>query len=200
MAKLYLRTLAMIAFVSAPLMAGLMVLREPFIAVVFGAKWLAMSDVLMWLSAVGFVSSLTCTIGSVLMARGRTNYLFYLGIVGVVLQVPAFIIGARWGVEGVAAGHLIATLVNAIIAFTVVLRVLGQGTAQFLRSVARPVILAAAMVLVVAGCRAAFPAHQVPVVVELVLLAGIGAAVYGALALALARDSLREASRFFRRR
>jgi PST family polysaccharide transporter len=200
MTALYLRTLAMIAFVAAPMTMGLAVLREPFIAVVLGSKWLAMGDVLMWLSAVGFVSSLTCTTGSVLMARGRTDYLFYLGIVGVVLQVPAFVIGLRWGVEGVAAGHLVATVVTAVIAFYVVLRVLGQGASAFLRSVAKPITLAGAMALVILGCQAALHPIDVPGVVELVVLVLVGGATYGTLALVFARESLREVSRFFRRR
>jgi PST family polysaccharide transporter len=110
MAALYLRTLAMIAFVTAPMMAGLAALREPFITVVLGSKWLPMADTLAWLAAVGFVSSLTCTTGSVLMARGRSDLLFYLGIASVFLQVPAFIVGLKWGVAGVAAGHLVATV------------------------------------------------------------------------------------------
>lgn len=198
MADLYLRTLAMIAFVTAPMMAGLIVLREPFIAVLLGSRWLAMSDVLMWLSAVGFVSSLTCTTGSVLMARGRTNYLFYLGIVGVVLQVPAFVIGLRWGVEGVAAGHLVATVVTAVIAFGVVLRVLEKGAAQFAQSVAKPMAFAAFMAVVVLGCRTLVPSHM-PAVIQLVVLMLVGGATYGVLAFVFARQSLREVSRFFRR-
>jgi O-antigen/teichoic acid export membrane protein len=200
MATLYLRTLAIIAFVTAPMMFGLAVLREPFIAVVLGAKWLAMSDVLLWLSAVGFVSSLTCTAGSVLMARGRTDYLFYLGIAAVFLLVPAYIIGLRWGVEGVAAGHLVATVLDAALAFYVVLRVLGQGYSRFLRSVAKPIVLAGLMALVVAGCKAAFPSGYVPAAVQLAALVLIGGATYFGLALVFAPESLREVSRFFRRR
>jgi PST family polysaccharide transporter len=199
MATLYLRTLAMIAFVTAPMMFGLTVLREPFIAVVLGPRWLPMGDVLLWLSAVGFVSSLTCTAGSVLMARGRTDFLFYLGIAAVFLQVPAFVIGLKWGVEGVAAGHLVATVLDAALAFYVVLRVLGQGYSRFLRSVAKPIVLAGLMALVVMGCKAAFPSGYVPAV-QLAALVLIGGATYGGLALVFAPESLREVSRFFRRR
>jgi PST family polysaccharide transporter len=182
------------------MMAGLAVLREPFIVVLLGSKWLGMANVLLWLSAVGFVSSLTCTTGAVLMARGRTNYLFYLGIVGVLLQVPAFIIGLRWGVEGVAAGHLVATVIISIIAFSVVLRVLGQGTTHFLRSVARPIALAAVMALVVAGCQAALPVKSLPAPVQLIVPVLVGGATYLSMSFFFARESLREVSRFFRRR
>ena len=200
MAALYLRTLAMIAFVTAPMMAGLAVLREPFIALVLGGKWLAMGDVLLWLSAVGFVSSLTCTTGSVLMARGRTDVLFYLGIVSVVLQVPAFVIGLRWGVEGVAAGHLVATVVTAVLAFYVVLQILGQGSSQFLRFVTKPMALAGVMALVLLGCKAALLPINVPAAFQLALLVLVGGATYFAMAFVFARESLREVSRFFRRR
>ena len=149
----------------------------------------------------GFVSSLTCTTGSVLMARGRTDYLFYLGIVGVVLQVPAFIIGLRWGVEGVAAGHLVATVVTAVIAFNVVLRVLGQGTSAVLCAPSRqPIALARRRWRSWSwAARSALHPIDVPAVVELVVLVLVGGATYGALAFVFARGSLREVSRFFRR-
>ncbi len=200
MANLYLRTLAMIAFVTAPMMAGLIVLREPFIEVVLGSKWLGMSDVLMWLSAVGFVNSLTCTTGSVLMARGRTNYLFYLGIVGVVLQVPAFIIGLKWGVEGVAAGHLVASFITAVIAFSVVLRVLGKGLGPFLRSIGVPMVFAGVMALAVIGCKSLPPANDLPAFIQFLVLVFVGAATYLALAWVFARGSLREVALLFKRR
>jgi PST family polysaccharide transporter len=200
MANLYLRTLAMIAFVAAPMMAGLIVLREQFISAVLGSKWLAMSDVLMWLSAVGFVNSLTCTTGAVLMARGRTNFLFYLGIVGVVLQIPAFLIGLKWGVEGVAAGHLVASLITAVIAFSVVLNLLRRGTRHFLRAVGVPVAFASVMALGVLGSKAAFSAEDLPAIVQLFTFTPIGAAIYTGLAWVFARKSLYEVARFFRRR
>jgi hypothetical protein len=69
-----------------------------------------------------------------------------------------------------------------------------------LRSVAKPITLAGAMALVILGCQAALHPIDVPGVVELVVLVLVGGATYGTLAFVFARESLREVSRFFRRR
>ena len=37
------------------------------------------------------------------MARGRTDLLLRLGVLGSLLQISGFLVGSTWGVEGVAA-------------------------------------------------------------------------------------------------
>ncbi|MET0216379.1 MAG: MOP flippase family protein [Burkholderiales bacterium] len=196
MATLYLRALSVIAFITAPMMAGLFVLRDLFIVVVLGDRWIAMGDVLAWLVPVGFMTSLTCTTGSVLMARGRTEVLFYLGILGAVLHVSSFIIGMRWGVSGVAAGYFFATIITIFPDFYFVSRVLGQGFSRFFRSILIPISLTGVMVLVVLGCRTALPIGDLPRMAQLLLLVLAGAGSYAALAFVFARQSLRDVFRF----
>ncbi|MEC5218506.1 O-antigen/teichoic acid export membrane protein [Actimicrobium sp. GrIS 1.19] len=113
-ANLYLRSLGFIAFLTAPLMAGLFALREPFVHVMLGASWQASVALLGWLAPVGFIQSLVSSTGTVLMARGSTGLMLRLGLVGAVLQVGAVVVGAQWGIEGVAAAYLAASLVNAL--------------------------------------------------------------------------------------
>jgi PST family polysaccharide transporter len=199
MAVLYLRTLSVIAFITAPMMAGLFVLRELFVLVVLGNKWTLVGDILAWLCLLAFAKSLTCTTGSVLMARGRTDVLLYLGIAGALLEVPAFIIGLSWGVTGVAAGYCIATSISSVWDFYFVLRVLGQGVAGFIRSVWTPVVLSGAMALIVWACKTYLPLGTMAPPAQLVALVLVGAVSYIALAGAFARHSLRDVFRLFRR-
>ena len=199
-AELYLRTLAVIAFVSAPMMAGLFVLRDLFIAVLLGSKWASIADILAWLAPVGFLQSLTSTTGSVLMARGRTDLLFYLGIAGTILVVAAFMIGVQWGVVGVAAGYCIENVVEFVPVFYIVLRQLGQGLTRFFRAILAPLALAGVMALVVLGGKDLLPLAGLPVVAQLVLLTLVGVATYAALGFAFARQSFQDVFRFFRQR
>ncbi len=200
MADLYLRTLSVIAFITAPMMAGLTVLREPFIEVFLGSKWLAMGDILIWLAPVGFLQSMTSTTGALFMARGRTDTLFYLGIAGTTVTVACFLVGVRWGVTGVAAGYFVANAVEFVPVFYVVLRLLGQGGLRFARLVLTPMCLAGVMVLAILGCKALLPLNHLPAVVQLIALILVGASTYGALAFLFARQSLSDVLRFFRRR
>jgi PST family polysaccharide transporter len=200
MAELYLRTLALIAFVTAPMMAGLFALRDLFVPVLLGSKWAGMGDILAWLAPVGFIQSLTSTTGSVLMARGRTDVLFYLGVAATILVVAAFLIGSRWGVVGVAAGYCIENVVEFIPVFYIVFRELGQGLSRFYRTILPPMALAGIMVLVVWGCGELLPLRDLPAAVQLAVLALVGAGTYAALGFAFARQSLQDVLRFFKRR
>jgi PST family polysaccharide transporter len=199
MAALYLRTLAVIAFVTAPMMAGLFVLRDLFVAVLLGSKWASMADILFWLAPVGFIQSLTCTTGSVLMARGRTDVLFYLGIACTILVVAAFMIGVQWGVVGVAAAYCIENMVEFIPVFYIVLRELNHGLSRFLRIIVTPMALALVMGLVVHGCKELLPVGTLPAVAQLVLLVLVGVTTYAVLGFAFARQSFQDVFRFFKR-
>lgn len=199
MAELYLRTLAVIAFVTAPMMAGLFVLRDLFIAVLLGSKWASMAEVLAWLAPVGFIQSLTSTTGAVLMARGRTDVLFYLGIVGTILVVAAFLIGVQWGVAGVAAGYCVQNVVEFLPVFYIVFRVLGEDLSRFLRTILLPIALTVAMLVVVWICRDLLSLSELPALAQLVLLSLVGAVTYAALGFAFARQSFGDVLRFFKR-
>jgi O-antigen/teichoic acid export membrane protein len=199
MALLYLRTLSVIAFITAPMMAGLLVLRELVVLVVLGNKWTLVADILAWLAYVAFARSLTCTTGSVLLAKGRSDILLYLGIAGALIEVPSFIIGLNWGVIGVAAGLCISTAISSVWDFYFVLKVLGQGVSRFFLSVWTPMALSGVMALIVWGCKTFLPLGTIAPVGQLALLVCIGAASYAALALAFARGPLRETSRLIGR-
>jgi PST family polysaccharide transporter len=201
MAALFLRTLTVIALVTAPMMSGITVLREPLIEVLLGSKWLPMADVLLWLAPLGFIKALDSSTGSVLMARGRTKTLFCLGIADTALRVAGYFAGLPWQVPGVAAGNFFATLLSTFATFYyVVFRELGQGIGPLCRSVFTPIALAAAMLVVVVGCRTLPPIQEFKPLVQLVVLAVIGAITYGGLAWVFARQPLEDVFRFFRRR
>lgn len=190
MGALYLRTLGFISFLTAPLMAGLFALREPFVQVMLGAQWQSSVTLLAWLAPVGFVQSLVSSTGTVLMARGSTGLMLRLGMVGAVLQVGAVMLGARWGIEGVAAAYLAANLLNALPALYFSGRLIGVGPGAVLRSVAPAMAAALAMVGVLQVCapligravQGALPAFLVQVF--------IGVAAYGAAAALLLRPQL----------
>jgi PST family polysaccharide transporter len=201
MAALFMRTLTVIALVTAPVMFGATVLREPFIEVLLGSKWLPMADVLLWLAPLGFVKALDSSTGSVLMARGRTKTLFYLGIGDTALRITGYLAGLPWGVPGVAAGYFFATVLSTLVAFYyVVFRELGQGLGRLWRALLTPIALAAAMLLVVVECRALLPLTEITPPVQLLVLAAIGAITYGSLAWIFAREPLEDVFRFFTRR
>ncbi len=111
---MYLKVLTFIASITAPMMAGLVVLRDPFVAITFGAQWTLVPSILLWLAPTGFVQSLISTTGCVFMAHGKTQLLMKLGILSAILQVGAFLIGSQYNVQTLALLYFMANLVNAL--------------------------------------------------------------------------------------
>jgi O-antigen/teichoic acid export membrane protein len=189
-AALYLRSLGFIAFLSAPLMAGLFALREPFVHVMLGERWQASVALLGWLAPVGFIQSLVSSTGTVLMARGSTALMLRLGLVGAALQVGAVALGARWGVEGVAAAYLVANVANAVPSLYFSARLIGIRVGALVRCIA-PAIAAALFMVGVLGASApllAQSAHGAPL--ALLVQVAIGVIAYGAASLVLLRPQL----------
>ena len=79
----YLHSLGSITFISAPLMALIWAVREPFVEALLGPQWLRAAGVIAWLAPVGLLQSMVSTSGSVLSAFGRTDLLRNLGLAGV---------------------------------------------------------------------------------------------------------------------
>ena len=74
--RVYLRTCSVIAFVSFPMMSGLFVVADQFVAVVLGSKWLAATTVLKILCPLGMMQSIATTVGLIYTSTGRTKTLF----------------------------------------------------------------------------------------------------------------------------
>jgi O-antigen/teichoic acid export membrane protein len=135
----YLNVISFIAFVSAPLMTGLYMLREPFIYYAFGTQWKDVPELLVWLAPVGFIQSVVSTAGSLLTALARTPMLFKLGVVGSVLQITSFFVGVGWGLKGVVACYFIANLINAILVLGSVFFVIKCDVFLMVRKLAAPI-------------------------------------------------------------
>lgn len=178
MATLYLRTLGFIAFLAAPLMAGLFALREPFVEAVFGPQWSAVSGVLAWLAPVGFLQAVVSTTGTVCMARGRTGLMLRLGIFSTALQLVAFVVGARWGIEGVAACYLLANLINAVPALYFSGRLIGVSMRQIFACLALPMAGAALMALALSLVQTQFAANFHTAMQVLLPCVLLGALIY----------------------
>ncbi|MFG0331833.1 MAG: MOP flippase family protein, partial [Maioricimonas sp. JB049] len=82
LADLYLRANGAIAFITFPMMAGLVVLAEPFVQVVLGEKWLPAVPAIWILASLGAIQAIWSTVGQILLAPGRTDLQLRLGVAG----------------------------------------------------------------------------------------------------------------------
>jgi O-antigen/teichoic acid export membrane protein len=181
-ASMYLRSVSVIAFFTAPLTAGLFVLREPFVQTVFGAQWAAAGDIIAWLAPIGFVQSIVSASGPVFMALGRTGTMLRITVIATSLHVLGFVIGVRWGVTGVAMSYFVTNLIMAIPTLVLALRCVDSRIGALVAAIRRPMLLSLVMALAVHAVRAELVSFELSVFVELAALVGVGAVLYLALA------------------
>ncbi|ULR32469.1 MOP flippase family protein [Dickeya fangzhongdai] len=108
----YLNTIYIILLIVLPLMIGLATLSESLIKLVFGDQWSLTGLLLVWLAPTGIIQSVLSTSGSIFMAKGRTDILMRLGILGAFLQISAFLIGAKFGIVDFVVFYFIANVIN----------------------------------------------------------------------------------------
>ena len=187
MAQLYFRSLGLIATLTAPLMAGLWLLREPFVAIALGKQWGQVPIVLAWLAPVGFLQSLISTTGSVFMATGRTDLMMRLGLLGTVLQVGSFFIGVNWGIEGVACCYLIANILNGIPCFYFALQQLNLNLLGLLKQIWQPVLFSLIMLAALEPLFLMVSRNGFSPLMVFLIIALTGAVIYSALTLTFAK-------------
>lgn len=110
--RTYYSCVYVILMITAPLMCGIALYSHPFVLLVFGPQWHITADVLKWLAPTAIIQSVLSTSGAVFMAKGKTDILMRLGIIGTILQVGAFLIGVHFSITTFAFFYLIANIVN----------------------------------------------------------------------------------------
>lgn len=97
-----------IALVTFPLAVGVALVAEPFVAVVFGAKWSAAVVPLRLLALYGGFRSLTTLLPQILVTTGHSRRSMQFNVLAALILPVAFLIGSRWGTTGVALSWLVA--------------------------------------------------------------------------------------------
>ena len=147
----FLASVRFVELIAVPVCLGLLIAAEPIVRVVFGDQWLEAIPVLRVLAIYAWVYSLGYHVGGLYKAIGRPDILLRLSLLTLVIIVPSLLIGARFGIIGVAAGHLVAVLIRRIISLWLATRfvnvsiwdILGELRTSLLGAlVMTPVILA----------------------------------------------------------
>ena len=111
----FLASVRFVELIAVPICLGLLIAADPIVRVVFGDQWLEAIPVLRVLAIYAWVYSLGYHVGGFYKAIGRPDILLRLSLLTLVIIVPSLLIGARFGIIGVAAGHLVAALIRRII-------------------------------------------------------------------------------------
>jgi O-antigen/teichoic acid export membrane protein len=175
------RAAGVVALVVLPSMVGLAVLAEPAVAVVYGAKWEAAIPVVQVLAPVAAVQALSRVTASVMLARGRSDWLYRWALTYCLVGAAVMLVSSQWGLVGVSLG--LAAVVGLLAPFEMkmALGLIDMRLRTYLRSLLPLAVISA--VMAGAAWLAATVADRLGTGPSLQLLAGgvAGAVVFAGL-------------------
>jgi len=101
--KLYFQALDALSLVTVPLVVFSFFLARDVVLVMLGHRWLPVAHVFQLLGPAALVSAINFAPSWLCISSGRTRIQFNFGLVSAPVCVGAFLVGIRWGIEGVAA-------------------------------------------------------------------------------------------------
>lgn len=144
----YVRSCALIALFTFPIMAGMGVVADPFIRGFLGAKWIGAIRIFEILAPVGLLQSVQTTVGQIYTAKGRTDWMFGWGFFSSAVLVSAFVIGVRFGAVGVATSYCAVYLgVLAYPCFAIPFRLIDLRVRDFVAALWQQALLTGCMAL-----------------------------------------------------
>jgi O-antigen/teichoic acid export membrane protein len=136
----YVRALALMIALTAPVSLGLAAAAGPFIDVAYGHRWHPAAQLLTILAVSGPAQLIAGTAGSLFQAIGRTGAQFRRGLINAAVTVVAIVIGLHWGATGVAVALLIKYYALMPQSVRMCWREIGLTLTDGLRAVASPVL------------------------------------------------------------
>jgi len=146
--RYYTKLIAMLAFITMPLMVILFVYAKEVILVLLGSKWMDAVDIFRILCINAFIQPVATTWGLVLISLGQSKKYLNWGIVNSALIVFSFIIGLRWGGIGVAGSYTIVSYLLLLPTLWYCFKGTPVSICDFFSAISRPFIASIIMGLV----------------------------------------------------
>lgn len=194
----FLKAIRIIMLAALPIYFGLAVSAEPAVLVLFGHKWAEIVPLVRILAFAMPFMTLHVLLAPALNAKGQPGLTARISIIGAIVMVAAFLIGARFGAAGLAWAWLIGFPVTTLAACVVALPVIGARWRDLGDALAPGLLAAGAMALIVRAGDSLLPA--LPPLPHLLVLMAVGGVSYAALLYLFARTTLDELLRLVIRR
>ena len=139
------RAAGVVALVVLPTMVGLAVLAEDAVRVVYGARWEAAIPVIQVLAPVAAVQALSCVTASVMLAKGRSDWLYRWALAYCLVGAAVMVVAARWGLVGVSLGFAAVVVVLAPFEMRMALGLIDMRLTTYLGSLLPHAVITAVM-------------------------------------------------------
>lgn len=167
----------MMTLLLAPVMLAMFGFAELIIEVMFGSTWLPAAPLLRVLALSGLLYPIHVMNLHALLAQGQARTMFRIEIAKKAIGVLALLVGAQFGVLGIAWSQAAHSVLILGLSTHYARRSLGYGTREQLRDIAPPLVFAAVALAIVVP----LDGWPLPAVLKLPLLLSIAGAVYLAI-------------------
>jgi PST family polysaccharide transporter len=188
--------LASIRFVqlfAVPAAWGLFIAADPIVRFFFGDQWLDAIPLLRVLALYAWIYSIGYHVGDIYKAIGRPDIQLRLTAFTLTIVIPAILIGSRFGLIGIACGHLLTILIRQAVSLTVATRFVNVTFVDIFKEL-KPAVIGGLAMLFAASAALALAAGFNPFA-QLALVVCAGAAGYLGILWVTERESL---TRLFR--
>ncbi|HMP46177.1 MAG TPA: lipopolysaccharide biosynthesis protein [Sphingopyxis sp.] len=196
----FLKTVRLLTLVAAPFYCGLAVVAAPMIETLFGVKWLGMAPYIQLISLALMLMTVQILFAPVTNALGKPSISMFVAMGGAIVFPAAFLIGAQWGLIGMAWAWLVAAPLLLIVTARLSAPLLGVSLWDVARAMLPGLAPALLMAIAVGFAGQALAALGWAPPIRLLLLVGLGVALYGALLWLLEREAIAEVLRLILRR
>lgn len=196
----FLKTVRLVMLVAAPFYCGLAVVAGPMVETLFGAKWLGMVPYIQLISLALILMTVQILFAPVTNALGKPSIPMFSAMSGAILFPAAFLIGAQWGLVGMAWAWLIAAPLLLLITARLSAPLIGVTLWDIARAMLPGLAPALVMAIGVGLTAEAIAPLGLSAAVRLVGLVALGVTLYGALLWLLEREAIAEVIRLVLRR
>lgn len=142
----YLRWVTTVVALLMPPLLTVAALAPSFVPAVLGDAWLDAVPLMSLLAPAWMLASIAQTAGPLAQACGRPDRTLRFSFVSTAVTIAGYLIGAFWGIEGVAAGFLTAMVLMTLPSLNVSFKLIELPMRRFLRNQAPFAAAAASMV------------------------------------------------------
>ncbi len=179
--RAYLQILDLISYLNLPLLAGLFIMADSVVPLIYGPGWGASIEFIRIFVFAAFCFALNHPLFTLAFTKGKPNLLFYLNLTTMLIKIPLLYLFAHYfGPVGVAYSFLLTSFIMLVMNFYIVHSLVGDFLKDFLTSLSKPLLFGAAMVGAVSLYKYFVPYTDL---VTVVLEIGLGGLVYAVLTL-----------------
>lgn len=178
----FLNVLSIILLVTVPAGIGIIVLAEPFVHVLLGAKWVEAIPLIKVLGVFGILRASGSNIGGVYLALGRPRLQTYQALLFLAVLFPSLLwLTGDYGASGASYAVLMAAAIQVPVGFGIVMTQIKLNIKPVAAVMWRPIAAGLIMAFAISSLRGSWisvsdPAPGYPL--QLATLVPFGAAVY----------------------